>query len=191
MPKLLRPVSDCLRQCGVNLDWKPRFDGRPELLKGFPKVAQINAKEGKHTFALIDYHPRVPQWQTVEQFRQGVIGSVDRADRGFAHLHFAVHDIEAWIMCDRCVLMEKLDIPEDKLEKDPETIDLDRPPKTVIQRLHRERNRKYRETLEGVDLLSSVSIARLYASSKHFKRFVDDVAQTFSADFTSLVSAGV
>ena len=112
---------------------------------------------------------------------------VDVPLRPFVHVHVAKHDIEAWVLCDWTRLASKLNIAEDRLGRDAESIDLDEPPKAVVKKLFRQEDREYRETAEGVDLLANLSIARVYQRCRHFKAFLDDLAGTAGIDLEPIV----
>ncbi len=173
----------------ARVEWSRRHEGRDEVIKNLPRLAKARcSRDGEvHIFALVDFHPRHPRWNTVDELRKGILKEVDVPLRPFVHVHVAMHDIEAWILCDRSRLANKLLLDEQRLSRDAEAIDLDSPPKVVLHQLFRQAGRAYRETAEGVDLLANLSIARVYQRCRYFKAFLDDLAGTAGIDLESIV----
>lgn len=189
VPALLAPVWARFRRAGVKIHNGGSFEGRPALLRSLPKVADIMAEQGVHTFSLCDFHPRHEQWSTAQVFRAGLAARLSERARPFLHLHFAMHDIESWLLCDRSMIAKMVGISEDEIAVNAEAIDLDNPPKMFVKRLFKAHRKPYRETTEGVRLLSSLSIERVYRRCAYFRVFLDDIARTFSLDLAAILDA--
>ena len=188
VPALLAPLGAQFRRAGVRIHNGGSFEGRPELLKSLSKVAEIMAEDGVHTFALCDFHPRHEPWSTAQAFRAGVAARLSERARPFLHLHFAMHDIESWLLCDRSMIAKMIGASEEKVAVNAEEIDLDNPPKAFVKRLFRAHKRPYRETTEGIKLLSSLNIERVYRRCRYFKVFLDDIAGTFALDLAAILN---
>jgi hypothetical protein len=159
------------------------FNGWAEMVKESPKKAELHLRNPDviAVVALLDlYGPTIypPDRNTV----------ADRYEWAKAHLecqvnnirfrqHFAVHDVEAWILSDPDVLppaIRKRLLPR-KSEK-PEMVNFDEPPSYLLNRLYQEATkRNYKKRTYGEELFRNLDPQIVWQKCPYFRRLADDL----------------
>jgi Domain of unknown function (DUF4276) len=90
--------------------------------------------------------------------------------------HFAVHEIEAWLLADpRNFPRDLCDALPGKIKK-PETVNFNEPPGKLLARLYREKLKKtYGKVIDGSDLFGKLDPAVAYEKCPSFKAMLDDM----------------
>lgn len=105
--------------------------------------------------------------------RQHVAGSI--ADSR-VRAHFAVHDVEAWILGDPTVLPSVVRDALPAGARTPERVNGEEPPAKLLGRLYRAKLRRdYRKIIDGSTLLQKADPAQVEATCPHFKALIDDL----------------
>jgi len=171
---------DGLKSVGLQpINLKAKFGDISIKTVGSTKDARVVA-----VFTLIDLYglggPPYPKAASVAQkhsiARDWLQGQVPLLDAGFFHPHFAVHDIEAWLLAEGTALSSRL---QHKLKPEPkaESIDFDQPPSKRVNTLFlQHRKHAYRKKLDAPTLFKQVSFEAVYTTCPYFKVFYDDLA---------------
>ncbi len=88
--------------------------------------------------------------------------------------HFAVHETEAWLLCnpEGFPAVVRNALPERK----PEEVNFDNPPKAVLQKFYWEKlKRRYREAIDGPALFSKLDPQKAAALCPHLKLLLEDL----------------
>jgi len=110
------------------------------------------------------------QW--AKKLLEGKVG-----DNRFAQ-HFAVHELEAWLLAAPAGLPEAVRRELPGRVAEPETVNFDEPPAKLLERLYREKiKRRYRKTIDGVNLFAALEPSLAYATCPHLKSMLDDMLQ--------------
>lgn len=90
--------------------------------------------------------------------------------------HFAVHEIEAWMLSDSSIFpKESRDSLRAAVSK-PETVNFDEPPAKLLERLYRTgRGESYRKVIDGTNLLSKPDPAVAYEKCPALRALLDDM----------------
>ena len=186
IPILLAPVSRFAREKGFRLHRSPDYAGRDDLLRKLPSLLRRVCQRDPqtHVFVLVDYHPRDRRWSDRGSMREAIQQMVSAELRDRLHVHLAVHEIEAWILASPHGLQHTLGRKRELRWANPEAIDLDRPPKRLIKELFRQYHVRtgYRETIEGVRLLSKLDRRVVCERCSGFKDLIDDLARLLGTD---------
>lgn len=111
--------------------------------------------------------------ESCEAVRRHVVASVsDRRVRA----HFAVHEVEAWILGDEEVLPAPVRDALPNRARHPERVNDQEPPSKLLGRLYRRHVlRDYKKIVDGTHLLSKADPARIENTCPHFKALIDDL----------------
>jgi hypothetical protein len=90
--------------------------------------------------------------------------------------HFAVHEIEAWLLSDPRILQR--DVREALPGKEPESINFNEPPGKLLARLYREKLRKtYGKVIDGKDLFNKLDPAIAYEKCPNLRALLEDMLE--------------
>jgi hypothetical protein len=90
--------------------------------------------------------------------------------------HFAVHEIEAWLLADPEVLPRELRKSLPKKCAQPESVNFDEPPAKLLGRLYREKlGWEYKKMSHGANLFQKLSPERAYEKCPYLKAMLDDM----------------
>ena len=182
LPEFLRRWLNS--QLSVKVGIQPvGFNGWAEMVKDSPKKAQLHLSKSDviAVVALLDLYGPTLNYPTdcktasekVEWARVNLQSKVD--DVRFRQ-HFAVHDVEAWILSQPDVLplavQKKL---PGKTEK-PETVNFDEPPAYLLKRLYEETTKgSYKKVTYGVDLFRKLDPQVVREKCPYFRKLADDL----------------
>ncbi|MDY7076170.1 MAG: DUF4276 family protein [Chloroflexota bacterium] len=134
-------------------------------LYGLPKRVQQNFARD----ATVD--------EKVSSARRQIVNliSVDIRDR--FRQHFAVHEIEAWLLAEPDRLPRGIALTS--YQKDhPETVDFDTPPSRLLNREWRRLfKRNYKEVTEMRNRLPTLDPDKVYQKCPHFREMMDEMLQ--------------
>jgi hypothetical protein len=149
------------------------------LAKDFKKDGDVLA-----LFALFDLHGLPINFpakskgagQKVKHARKEILKRVGGRYEEFMRVHFAVHELEAWMLADEEVMRETLGTGFRPQKREPEEIDDNTPPSVHLKEYFRKhKSRDYIKTRDGIVLLGKIDPNRLYDKCPHFKAMVDDM----------------
>jgi len=155
------------------------------MVKDSPKKVQLylNKPDVIAVIALLDlYGPTFP-------YPADCSTAIKRFEWAKAHLekqagnhprfrqHFAVHDVEAWILSQPDVLpaVVRKKLSPGKTEK-PETVNFDEPPANLLRRLYEEATgRSYKKVTYGEELFRKLNPEVVHQKCPHFRKLADDL----------------
>lgn len=92
------------------------------------------------------------------------------------HQHFAVHELEAWLLADPNILPEEVRLALPGNAGQPETVNFDVPPSRLLARLYWERLRMtYKKVTDGSNLFQALEPDLAYGKCGYLKRLLDDM----------------
>lgn len=166
-----------------------KFDGCGDYMKRAGRKAEFHLGEEDviAVFGLLDlyglqgieYPNNYSLDQKVEFARKEVYKKIPKELHGRFHQHFAVHELEAWLLSDR-KLFSEIDLPANKCEK-PEEVDFDEPPAKLLNKLYLKASHKtygYRKVVHGTALLKRLDPEKVIAKCPRFDALVNDMLQT-------------
>lgn len=166
--------------------------GGSKYLTDIGKVVtnRIVVEQDPVVFGLIDFYglinrfPKVAKWegdplpQRLEYITNQVKQRIPAAYRPQFHQHFAVHDIEAWLLADEGPLQAMFGRPGVGPWHRPETVNLSKPPSAVLAELYRLKGREaYIKSVNGPSLLSKASPKAILDKCPYFKMLIDDLME--------------
>lgn len=90
--------------------------------------------------------------------------------------HFAVHELEAWILAQPEILPREVRASLPGRSAQPELVNFNEPPAKLLERLYRDRLKKsYKKIIDGVGLFRSLSPGRAYERCPSLKLLLDDM----------------
>lgn len=172
----------------VNIGIQPvRFNGWVEMVKDSPKKAQLhlNKPDVIAVIALLDLYGPTFDYPSncttaikrVEWAKAYLEKQVDNNPR--FRQHFAVHDVEAWILSQPDVLppVVRKKLTPGKSEK-PETVNFDEPPAYLLNRLYEEATgRSYKKVTYGEELFRKLDPEVVREKCPHFRKLADDLEE--------------
>ena len=159
-----------------------RFDGWAELVKDSPIKAKLHLhnKDVIAVIALLDlYGPTFypPDRKSVGERLQWAKTYLEKQvnDPRFRQ-HFAVHDIEAWILSQPEVLPVSIRKRLPAKTAKPETINFDEPPAYLLNRLYEEATgRSYKKRTYGEEIFRRLDPQLVSEKCPYFRAFADDL----------------
>jgi hypothetical protein len=90
--------------------------------------------------------------------------------------HFAVHEIEAWLLADPLTLVREVREALPAKSKEPETVNFTEPPGKLLARLYREKlKRTYGKVIDGRVLFEELDPTIAYEKCPNLKALLDDM----------------
>jgi hypothetical protein len=90
--------------------------------------------------------------------------------------HFAVHEIEAWLLADPNALPPDVRSALPRKCNRPETVNFDDPPARLLERLYQKKlHRHYKKTTDGSHLFTKVDLNTAYNKCPYLKKLLDDL----------------
>lgn len=169
-PQLSKPV-------GI----KPvRFEGWPELVKDSPTKANLYLSQDSviAVIALLDLYgltiyPNNKNTAT-ERYawaKQHLEGKVDQPN---FFQFFAVHEVEAWLLCAPSIFPNSVRPLVEKLSKSPEAINNTMPPAKRLNDIYqRKTKRRYKKVTYGKDLFTKLDPNVAYKKCPRLKELLD------------------
>lgn len=94
--------------------------------------------------------------------------------------HFAVHEIEAWLLSDPSIFPSK--IRSALPTRAPEEVNFNEPPAKLLERIYESRlAKRYRKVIDGSDLFLDLSPEIAYKKCPYLKILLDDMLQLANA----------
>ncbi|HOC92079.1 MAG TPA: DUF4276 family protein [bacterium] len=160
------------------------FDGCGDYLKRAGKKSQLHLDNSEviAIFGLLDLYglpEKCKGGNTVDEktnfARKKIIESLPKECRPKFHQHFAVHELEAWLLSDPKIFPNEIKLPG--CCDNPETVDFDTPPAKLLKELFRKnkKNYSYKKTIDGVNLFKKLSPDTVRDKCPNFKKFTDEI----------------
>jgi Domain of unknown function (DUF4276) len=90
--------------------------------------------------------------------------------------HFAVHEIEAWLLADPRILQREVRDALPGKSQEPEAVNFNEPPGKLLARLYREKLKKtYEKVIHGKDLFDKLDPAIAYEKCPNLRTLLDDM----------------
>jgi hypothetical protein len=165
-----------------------RFSGWAEMVKESPAKARLHLRKSDviAVVALLDLHG--PTFYPTSRTQV-----VDRFDWAKAHLenqvndprfrqHFAVHDVEAWILSQPELLPLQVQKKLPGKTAKPEVVNFDEPPAYLLNRLYEEATgRGYKKRTYGEDLFRKLDPQVVRKKCPYFGRLADELVDLAKA----------
>ena len=138
----------------------------------------LNAKDLRYIFSLEDLDKA--DLKTIEE---NFYSKVNQDHHSMFTPHFAVREVETWILTDR-ELLERYNLKGVKEYEDPEReINTNKKPSVYLEELFRNNGmRKYKKTVDGVNLLGDLNIRLIYQKCPNFKKLIDDILRVLEIE---------
>lgn len=159
-----------------------RFEGWQHLVKETPIKASQYLKQADilGVVSLLDlygptFYPN--HLRTAEERRQwGTDHMRSRVqDNRYRH-HFAVHEVEAWLLAEPDILPPAVQKKLPGKATHPESVNFDEPPAKLLNRLYREvLHKDYKKVVEGTKLFRKLNPDRIYEKCPALKALADDL----------------
>ena len=176
-PQLPRPI-------GIHA---VRLPGAPNFVNNVAKRVRSHLTHEEDTIAVfglldlyglqLDYPKHADRDQKVSWARTQIMNRVEPIYRPKFRQHFAVHEIEAWLVTDPR-LFPTIKLPDKCVQ--PEEIDFEEPPSKLLDRLfkereHRRRHRGYDKTTMAANLFPRLDPTLVYQKCPNFKLLMDEM----------------
>jgi len=90
--------------------------------------------------------------------------------------HFAVHELEAWLLADPNPLPQPVRAALPKVCAQPESVDFQQPPARLLDSLYRAKlNRQYRKIVDGTNLFAEVDPDTAYGKCPSLRALLDEM----------------
>ncbi len=163
-----------------------RFKGVCDYLAGMAQKARLYLAEPDTlaVFGLLDLYglplafpTEMSRDEKIAWARQQIETRLDEPDRNRFRQHFAVYELEAWLLSDPALFPPEV---RERLGKSPpEEIDLDEPPHKRLDRLYRQtQQRSYKKTVQARNLFPRLDPNMVYEKCPHFRQFMDELLTT-------------
>lgn len=105
-----------------------------------------------------------------------------RVDHPKFRQHFAVHELEAWLLSEPANLPPEVCRALPGNSATPEQVNFNEPPAKLLERLYKTRlSRSYRKVIDGTNLLKCLDPAIAVRKCPHLKHLLDDMLGLASA----------
>lgn len=172
-------------QFSVNIGVKAvRFNGWQQMVQDAPIKAKLHLRQQDviAVIGLLDlYGPTFypPEKRTVAERYEWAKGHIEKkvGAQGYRQ-HFAVHEIEAWILSQPDLLPPAVKKKLPGTAQHPETVNFNEPPAYLLDRLYEEAlKRGYKKVANGKDLFSRLDASIVRSKCPYFKRLSDDLVE--------------
>jgi len=171
------------------------FNGWKQLVDDTPKKAALHLRDQDilGVISLLDlYGPTFypAKCVTVDERREwGMKEMRSRVSHDRYRHHFAVHEVEAWLLSQPDLLPAQVRNKLPGKAVRPESVNFDEPPAKLLNRLYNEALRKdYKKVTEGTKLFGKLDPAVVYAKCPAFKALADDLLSLCPAAIRQPVS---
>jgi hypothetical protein len=146
----------------------------------------LSAKSVDFVFFLLDLYPERGEYgfkssddldTKVKKARECLLGRIDKSQRGRARIHFSVHEVEAWVLCNGEGIQRRAGLDHTPSFRSPESVDFENPPKKQLRELWRRGRlkRSYIEKIDGPELIKELDLETVKAACPYFARLVADL----------------
>jgi hypothetical protein len=162
-----------------------RFDGWAHQVKDLKSKALMYLKEpGRRedviaVISLLDlygpqFYPPTPM-STDQRYDWGRKHLEETVGHPRFRQFFAVHEVEAWLLCDPGIFDPKVRTEIRKVSK-PETVDFDEPPAKLLEAHYRKKlDRSYRKVVDGNNLFRKLDAASAYMRCPRLREMLDEM----------------
>lgn len=157
--------------------------GNSRYVAEFPILARKAAVHG-FVFGLLDLHRlpatvlphgRLPTAAAVSTAKRALEERLPSDLRSRVRQHFAVHEVEAWILAGSAPAERGIEIPK-AWHNRPEELDGDQPPSARLDDCFRPRfGVRYDKAVHGPQLLARTDPAEVLERCPHFRLLVEDI----------------
>lgn len=159
-----------------------RFDGWHQLVEDTPQKAAMHLCDPDilGVVSLLDlYGPTFypSHLSSADERRKWGINHLQERvnDARYRH-HFAVHEVEAWVLSQPDILPPAVKNRLPGKAAQPELINFDQPPAKLLHKLYREALHKdYKKVVEGTKLFGKLNPEVVYQKCPSFKALADDL----------------
>lgn len=164
------------------------FDGCPEYLKKVGKKTELHLQDEDviAIFGLLDIYGfpgRFPKGYSlskkIESARRTILEKVPREHHDRFHQHFAVHELEAWLLSDPVIFPPGIKLPSKCAH--PEKVDFDMPPAKLLDILYTKApgiRGGYKKLIDGDSLFKKLDPETVREKCPYFKEFIEDILRT-------------
>ncbi len=90
--------------------------------------------------------------------------------------HFAVHELEAWLLSDPSIFPSELATEMEEVSEKPETVNFEQPPAKYLDDLYQQKLHKtYKKVTYGNRLFARLNPETVYSRCPYFKLLADDL----------------
>lgn len=157
-----------------------RFDGWPELVKDSPTKAKLYLSQNNviAVIALLDlYGPTIyPKTQDTptKRYTWAKQHLEQKVDNPRFFQFFAVHEVEAWLLCDPSIFPPAIKPSVDKISQNPEAVNNTTPPSKRLDNIYkRETKRSYKKVTHGKYLFSHLDPNKAIKQCPHLKQLLE------------------
>jgi hypothetical protein len=173
------PKHGLPRRVGFNV---VAFDGCPNLEKKSTSFAESRlsvegANEIIAVIGIMDLHGSSFNNQSLsvnERTKKGQLLMEKAVGKLKFRQHFAVHDVEAWLLSDPRIFPEKMQ-GDIKRKPRPEMVNGRQPPGKYLESIYHKHGESYRKALYGAKLFAALDPNIAYAKCPHLKMMLDDM----------------
>lgn len=161
------------------------FKGYANLYKDIAQRANMHLKgpRSKKLVAVIGlldlYGPKFfPEGMNSadEKYRWAKQHMEDKVDSPRFRQHFAVHELEAWLLSDPSIFSAAISSGIENVAKAPEKVNCNQPPAKFLDNLYLKKiNKKYKKVTEGNRLFAKLDPEIVRDKCPYFKIFTDDI----------------
>ncbi len=162
-----------------------RFEGWRDYVKHIRTKVELNlsGKAGRDVIAAIGlldlYGPTFypPDKKTADdRCSWGQTYIEQRVKNKSFSQHFAVHELEAWLLADPAGFPDAVKRALPGNCANPETVNFDEPPAKLLERLYRDKtNQRYKKVTDGADLFRNLDPNGAREKCPHLKALLDEM----------------
>jgi hypothetical protein len=165
------------------IGFKPvRFNGWKQLVDDAPKKADIHLRDPKvlGVVALLDLYGPTFYPDHLKNAEERRVWGTNHLSKQFENPryrpHFAVHEVEAWILAQPTILDSKVRKKLPGKAQNPEEVNSTTPPAKLLDQIYSEvLGKGYKKVVEGTKLFSKLDPEVVYTKCPAFKALADDL----------------
>jgi len=157
-----------------------RFEGWPELVKDSPTKANLYLSQDSviAVIALLDlYGPTIypnNKNTATERYTWAKQHLERKVDQTNFFQFFAVHEVEAWLLCTPSIFPKSVRPLVEKISKSPEAINNTMPPAKRLNEIYsKQTKRRYKKVTYGKDLFAKLDPNVAYKKCPRLKELLD------------------
>jgi len=163
-------------------------NSKAKLIADIAKFADsaLSERSVSRVFFLLDLYPERDEYEfklsddlatKVEKARNYLLRKIDKTQRAAVKIHFSVHEIEAWVLCNCEGIQRRAGLDHTPSFENPESVDSENPPKKRLEKLWRERRPRgsYSPKIDGPALIRELDLKTVQKACPHFAKFVADI----------------
>jgi hypothetical protein len=120
---------------------------------------------------------RLDKEEKIDFARKKLTNLVDKKLRHRFRQHFAVFEIEAWLLSDPALFKLHFELPA-RATNNPEGVDFDKPSARLLDEFYRKsKNQGYKKVVHGRILFKRLDTELAYKKCPHLKRLLDEMSE--------------